>query len=80
MNGRSERELSVPDICHLRMQEWTKEMVDQNATPVFSLAIEHGPKEGKLHLYVPENLDNEALALFLAYSLAEIQKKGESAA
>lgn len=79
MNGRSERELSVPAICHLRMQEWTKEMVDHNATPIFSIAMSHGPEEGKLHLYVPENLRDEDLALFLAYALNEIQKKGRAA-
>jgi hypothetical protein len=73
MNGRSERELSVNAICHIRMQEWTKEMVDANATPVFSLAMSHDTHE--LHLYVPENLASDDLALFLAYALSEIQKK-----
>ena len=78
--GRPERELSVASICYLRMQEWTKEMIDHNATPIFSIAMSHGPDEGTLHLYVPENLDPESLALFLAYALTEIQRKQEPAA
>ncbi len=80
MNGRIERDFPVPDITNSRMQEWAQAMIDENATPIFSLAITHGPlNEGELHLYQPENLGKEELVLFLAFALREAQKMAEAA-
>ena len=67
--------LSFSDIARARLDEWAKDMGDNEATPVLCFAISHGKENlGTMHLYAPENLANERLADFLCAALDVVLK------
>jgi hypothetical protein len=67
------RNISIPAICHERLNEWAKQMGDHNATPMLALAVGHGPNAGELHLYTVSNISDDDLEMFLAFALREIK-------
>lgn len=66
---------TLASITRGRLDDWRQTLEDANATPIVMLGVGHGPTEGELHIFFPENASYNAVRNILRTALGEIEMR-----
>lgn len=72
-------DITLPAICHSRLQEWAKQLADCNCTPVLVMGIGHEENAGEVHLFTMQDFTDDDLQMFLAFAMREIRNRRSAA-